>query len=73
MKSWKQCIGSQEDTTAPGVVFRLGVTFDHNGVFHLVQLPGLLCLLTGVQIGLGPKPQKESDVAGTFPNALRLP
>jgi hypothetical protein len=54
-------------------VFRLGVTFDHNGVFHLVQLPGLLCLLTGVQIGLGPKPQKESDVAGTFPNALRLP
>jgi hypothetical protein len=38
---------------ATPVSFRLGVTFDHNGVFHLVQLPGLICLLTGVQFGLG--------------------
>ena len=57
----------------PGVSLRMGVTFDHNGVFHLVQLPALLCLLTGVQIGLVPKLQKSSHVAGMFPNALRLP
>ena len=36
----------------PAVVLRIGETFDHNGVFHLVQLPGLLCLLTGLRIGL---------------------
>jgi hypothetical protein len=57
----------------PAVALRLGVTFDHNGVFHLVQLPGLLCLLTGVQIGLGPKPEKESNAAGMFPNTMRFP
>lgn len=56
----------------PGVAFRLGVTFDHNAVFHLVQLPGLLCLLTGVKIGLGPKPEKESHPAGILPRAVRL-
>ncbi len=39
---------------ATTVTVRFGVTFDHNGVFHLVQLPGLFCLLTGVQEGLGP-------------------
>jgi hypothetical protein len=55
----------------PGVAIRLGVTFDHNGVVHLVQLPGLLCLLTGVQIGLGPEPQKESNAVGIFPSAAR--
>jgi len=57
----------------PAAAFRLGVTFDHNGVFHLVQLPGLLCLLLGVQIGLGPKLEKASNPAGVFPNAMRLP
>jgi hypothetical protein len=57
----------------PAVVLRLGVTFDHNGVFHLVQLPGLLCLLTGLKIGLGPKPERESNATGMFPNALRFP
>jgi hypothetical protein len=57
----------------PAVVLRLGVTFGHNGVFHLVQLPGLLCLLTGLQIGLGPKLEGESNATGMFPNALRLP
>jgi hypothetical protein len=57
----------------PALVLRLGVTFDHKGVFHLVQLPGLLCLLTGLQIGLGPKPERESNATGKFPNALRFP
>jgi hypothetical protein len=57
----------------PAVVLRIGVTFDHNGVFHLVQLPGLLCLLTGLQIGLGPRPLKESNATGMFPSALRFP
>lgn len=56
----------------PAMTFRLGVTFDHNGVFHLVQLPGLLCLLTGVQIGLAAKLHKESNAAGTFPRGARL-
>ena len=51
----------------PAATFRLGVTFDHNGVFHLVQLPGLLCLLTGVKKGLGLKPEKGSNPAGLFP------
>ncbi len=59
---------------ATPVTFRLGVTFDHNGIFHLVQLPGLLCLLLlGVQIGLGPKPEKGSNPAGVCPNAMSLP
>jgi hypothetical protein len=44
----------------PAVALRVGVDFDHNGVFHLVQLPGLLCLLIGLRIGLGPKPERES-------------
>ena len=57
----------------PAMAFRCGVTFDHNGVFHLVQLPGLLCLLTGVQIGLGHTLRKESNPAGMFPSSLRLP
>jgi hypothetical protein len=47
----------------PAVRLRLGVTFDHNGVFHLVQLAGLLCLLTGVQSGLGQSPQTRSNAA----------
>ena len=55
----------------PGVTIRLGVTLDHNGVFHLVQLPALLCLLTGVQFGLGPKPQEESNAARMFPSTAR--
>ena len=55
----------------PALVLRLGVTFDHNGVFHLVQLPGLLCLLTGLQIGLRTRPQTESNATKMFPNALR--
>ena len=54
---------------ATPVAFRLGVTVDHNGIFHLVQLPGLLCLLVGVQIELGPKREKESNSAGVIPNA----
>jgi hypothetical protein len=45
---------------ATPVAFRLGVTFDHNALFHLVQLPGLVCLLAGVQIGLGQGPQKQA-------------
>jgi len=57
---------------ATPVTFRLGMTFDHNGIFHLVQLPGLLCLLTGVQKGLGRKPQKESNQAGMFPRAVQF-
>ena len=56
----------------PAVVLRLGVTFDHNGVFHLVQLPGLLCLLTGLQIGLGPRPLKESNAKGVVASAVGL-
>jgi hypothetical protein len=29
--------------------------------------------LTGVKIGLGLMPEKESNATGMFPNALRLP
>jgi hypothetical protein len=29
--------------------------------------------LTGMKIGLGPKPQKECNATGMFPNALRFP
>jgi hypothetical protein len=57
----------------PAMAFRCGVTFDHNGVFHLVQLPGLLCLLTGVQIGLGHTLRKESNLAGMFLSSLKFP
>jgi hypothetical protein len=56
----------------PPVVLRLGVTFDHNGVFHLVQLPGLLCLLSGLQIGLGPKPKRESNAKRFVAGAVGL-
>ena len=47
----------------PAVRFRLGVTFDHNGVFHLVQTAGLLCLLAGVQRGLGQSSPTRSNAA----------
>ena len=57
---------------ATPVSFRLGVTFDHNGIFHLVQLPGLVCLLTGLQKGLGPKPENESNSTAMFPCAASL-
>jgi hypothetical protein len=39
---------------ATSVAIRAGVIIDHNGVFHLVQLPGLLGLLFGVKAGLAP-------------------
>ncbi len=52
---------------ATPLTVRFGVTFDHNGVFHLVQLPGLFCLLAGVQKGLGPSREKVSDAARMFP------
>jgi hypothetical protein len=29
--------------------------------------------LAGLQIGLGPRPQRESNATGMFPNALRSP
>ncbi len=51
------------------VAFRLGVTFDHNAVFHLVQLPGLFCLLDGVQIGLGQRPEKQASLPVQIPCA----
>jgi hypothetical protein len=31
------------------LTFTIIVPFDHNGVFHLAQLPGLFCLFFGVQ------------------------
>ena len=34
--------------------FTLVVAFDHNAVFHLVQLPGLVCLLIGLRQDLKP-------------------
>jgi hypothetical protein len=34
--------------------FTLVVEFDHNGVFHLIQLPGLICLLIGLRQNLKP-------------------
>jgi hypothetical protein len=34
--------------------FTLVVEFDHNGVFHLIQLPGLICLLIGLRQDLKP-------------------
>lgn len=49
------------------VTFTLVVPFDHNGVFHLVQLPGLLCLVTGLKMGLHPRPEPESKVTGASP------
>lgn len=33
--------------------FRLIWQFDHNGIFHLVQLPGLALIVAGVWTGLG--------------------
>jgi len=33
------------------ITFTIFLPFDHNGVFHLVQLPGLLCLFVGVEKG----------------------
>jgi hypothetical protein len=48
------------------------VTFDHNGVFHLVQLPGLLCLLRGVLVGLGPRPAGEPGAHVLLPSAAKL-
>lgn len=33
------------------VTFTLVVPFNHNAVYHLVQLPGLLCLITGLRQG----------------------
>ena len=49
------------------VTFTLVVPFDCNGVFHLVQLPGLLCLLIGVRRGLGPKLHRTSNAAVCSP------
>jgi hypothetical protein len=43
------------------VTFVLVVPFDHNGVFHLVQLPGLLCLLIGLRRGLANSSEKLPD------------
>jgi hypothetical protein len=37
---------------ATSVTIQAGVSIDHNGLFHLVQLPGLICLLFGVKAGL---------------------
>jgi hypothetical protein len=54
----------------PRVALPIGVTFDHNGVFHLVQLPGLLCLLTGLQIGLDSKPQAVANTKGILPSGV---
>ena len=34
------------------LTFTIIVPFDHNGVFHLAQLPGLFCLFIGVQKGI---------------------
>lgn len=34
--------------------FTLVVEFDHNGVFHLIQLPGLICLVVGLRRDLKP-------------------
>ena len=34
--------------------FTLVVEFDHNSVFHLIQLPGLICLLIGLRQDLKP-------------------
>lgn len=33
--------------------------FDHNGVYHLVQMPGLLMLYTGLRAALQEQPQQE--------------
>jgi hypothetical protein len=64
-------------TSLAAAVLRLGVTFDHNGVFHPVQLPGLLCLLAGLQIGLAdrawPGPAKGVQCDGNGSPALRFP
>jgi hypothetical protein len=33
---------------------------DHNGIFHLVQVPGLLCLRAGLKKSLGSEPPDAS-------------
>ena len=43
------------------------VPLDHNGVFHLVQLPGLFCLLAGLKLGLGPPQRKDFNKPGRIP------
>jgi hypothetical protein len=43
---------------ATSMTIQVGVNIDHNGMFHLIQLPGLLCLLFGVKAGLAPRTNK---------------
>ena len=43
--------------------FSLIVEFDHNSIFHLIQLPGLICLLIGLRRDLRPI---ESDSLGSL-------
>ena len=43
------------------VTFAPALPLDHNGVFHLVQVPGLLCLLAGLQKTLGEPARAASN------------
>ncbi len=35
-------------------------TFDHNGIYHLIQMPGVVCLCAGLRWMLGPEPDPSS-------------
>lgn len=37
----------------PGISIRVGWEFNHNGIYHLVQLAGILCILAGLRHTLG--------------------
>ena len=52
----------RQDTVAAGaqatsVSFKVLVPFDHNGVFHLIQMVGLAILGIGLRMSMQPEPQ----------------
>ena len=55
---------------ASDISFRLVVPFDHNGVFHLVQLAAIATLAHGLRLGLASPPTVAPTVA---PAAARPP
>lgn len=56
------------------VTFTLVLPFDHNGVFHLVQLPGLLCLGIGLRQGFetGPEDRLKSPARSAAQTRVTL-
>jgi hypothetical protein len=51
---------------ANNVSFKIGVPFDHNGVFHLVQMFAVATLGMGLRMGMKPDMKREiHEPAGT--------